>query len=525
MQVTVKRDKPETVVSDVLILFLWQATPPVARSPIALLDTRLEGLISDYIKSGDFSGSLNSTALLRSRDKIGAARVLLVGLGKAEKFQIDYVRQASATAVTAARKLGVSNVTLLPPACDLEPMALAQALAEGALMGLYTMKKYKTVTEENDKDRLSEVYVLANATTEKAYARGVERGHILAEAVNMARDLGNSPGNDVTPTYLAETAHAIAEGTSLQCRVLRQEDMQELNMGCLLGVAQGSEQPPAFIILDHAPQGTQEQPIVLIGKGLTFDSGGISIKPAANMEDMKMDMSGGATVLGTMQALARLKYPRRVMGLVPSSENLLNGKAVKPGDILKAMSGKTVEVINTDAEGRLILADALAYAVQELKPACMVDLATLTGAVVVALGSHATGMMGTDDTLMESIKSAGDRTGERVWQLPLFDEYSKQIKSDFADLKNVAANREAGSIIGGAFLKEFAGETPWVHLDIAGTAWTRENKPYIPKGATGVGIRLLVDTLEHMSTPAAPPAAATSKKAPTKSRAKVSAKA
>jgi leucyl aminopeptidase len=216
------------------------------------------------------------------------------------------------------------------------------------------------------------------------------------------------------------------------------------------------------------------------------------------MEDMKMDMAGGAAVLGTMQALARLDYPRRVIGLVPASENLPSGSAIKPGDILRAMSGKTVEVINTDAEGRLVLADALSYAVQKLNPACIIDLATLTGAVVVALGSHATGMMGTDEALMERLHAAGERSAERVWQLPLFAEYSKQIKSDFADIKNTGGGREAGSIIGGAFLKEFVGDTPWVHLDIAGTAWTRDGKPYMPKGATGVGIRLLVEALYDM---------------------------
>jgi leucyl aminopeptidase len=263
---------------------------------------------------------------------------------------------------------------------------------------------------------------------------------------------------------------------------------------------------------------------VLVGKGLTFDSGGISIKPAANMEDMKMDMSGGATVLGTMQALAYLRYPRRVVGLVPASENLPSGTAVKPGDILRAMSGKTVEVINTDAEGRLILADALSYAVQELKPACMIDLATLTGAVVIALGSQATGMMGTDEAMMARLREAGEHTAERVWQLPMFEEYSKQIKSDFADIKNTGG-REAGSIIGGAFLKEFVGDTPWVHLDIAGTAWTHENKPYVPKGSTGVGIRLLVETLEHLPAPPVPPKAQATAKATTKPKAKAKAKA
>jgi leucyl aminopeptidase len=273
-----------------------------------------------------------------------------------------------------------------------------------------------------------------------------------------------------------------------------------------------------LITLEHNPHGTSEAPIVLIGKGITFDSGGISIKPAANMEDMKMDMSGGAAVLATMQALAKLNYPRRVIGMVPASENLPSGTAVKPGDILRAMSGKTVEVINTDAEGRLVLADAIAYAVETYKPERMIDLATLTGAVVVALGSEATGMMGTDDEMMERLREAGDHSAERVWQLPLYEEYSKQIASEFADIKNVGG-REAGSIIGGAFLKEFAGATPWVHLDIAGTAWTTKGNPYVPKGATGVGIRLLVDALEAM------PKSTSKSKTGAKSGAKTSGKA
>jgi leucyl aminopeptidase len=421
---------------------------------------------------------------------------------------IDALRQASATAATAARRLGVSSVALVPPGGDMTPGEIGQVLTEGALLGLYTLKKYKTAAENEDKDNLRELSILASgSTTQRALESGVQRGQILAEAVHMARDLSNSPGNEVNPSYLAKQAQEIAAQTTLRCHVLDIDGIREYQMGCLLGVAQGSEQPPAFIILEHAPTGAQEKPIVLVGKGITFDSGGISIKPAANMEDMKMDMSGGAAVLGTMQALAHLKYPRRVVGLVPASENLPNGNAVKPGDILRAMSGKTVEVINTDAEGRLILADALAYAIQELQPACIIDLATLTGAVVVALGSQATGMMGTDKVMMDRLRAAGEYSAERVWELPLFEEYSKQIKSDFADIKNVSSNREAGSIIGGAFLKEFVGDTPWVHLDIAGTAWTRENKPYMPKGATGVGIRLLVKALEDMAEDT-PPAAA-----------------
>jgi leucyl aminopeptidase len=404
---------------------------------------------------------------------------------------------------------------MLPPACDVPASDIGQAITEGALLGLYSLKKYKRTAGNDTPDNLRDLHILASeGNAQQDLANGIERGRILAEAVNMARDLINCPGNEVNPSYLAETAKTLAKRTSLHCKILHKQDMEKLAMGCLLGVAQGSEQPPVLIQLEHAPKGATGAPIVLIGKGITFDSGGISIKPAASMEDMKMDMAGGAAVLGTMQALAQLNYPRRVIGLVPASENLPSGTAVKPGDILRAMSGKTVEVINTDAEGRLILADAISYAVQQFKPACIIDLATLTGAVVVALGNHATGMMGTDDAMMERLRAAGVRSAERVWQLPLFDEYSQQIKSDFADIKNVAGSRDAGSIIGGAFLKEFVGDTPWVHLDIAGTAWTRDGKSYMPKGATGVGIRLLVETLHDLEpSPATPP----SKKARAKS--------
>src|SRR6266446_2916383 len=468
MQVVVKRDKPELVATAVLAVFLRQERTLPSKSVVAQLDARLDGRIRDYLDSGDFSGVLNSTALVRTGGAIQAPRLLLVGLGKPEAFTIDALRQASATAATAVRRLGVSSVALVPPAGDVEPAEVGQALTEGALLGLYTLKKYKTTSENGDKDNLRELSILASGSTmQRALESGVQRGQILAEAVNMARDLSNSPGNEVNPSYLAKQAQEIAAKTTLHCHVLDVDGIREHQMGCLLGVAQGSEQPPAFIILEHAPKGSQEKPIVLIGKGITFDSGGISIKPAANMEDMNMD-----------------------------------------------------------AEGRLILADALAYAVQELKPACMIDLATLTGAVVVALGSQATGMMGTDKTMMDRLRAAGEYSAERVWELPLFEEYSKQIKSDFADIKNVSSGREAGSIIGGAFLKEFVGDTPWVHLDIAGTAWTRENRPYIPKGATGVGIRLLVKALEDMAEGVTQPTAKGEKsKAAAKPKAKAAAKA
>jgi leucyl aminopeptidase len=502
MKVTVKRDQFDKAQVDVLIVPIYQDTPLEAESPAAQLDDRLDGLLSDYLDSRDFSASLNSTTLLRTRGTIPTPRVLLVGLGQPEGFTADHLRQASASAATAVQKLGVATMAMLLPASKLDAAIQAQAVAEGALLGLYSLKTYKTKgSESDDKTQLRELQLLASdERVQQQIKQGVKRGKIIASAVSLARDLSNSPGNDINPSYLAKTAKQMAKQTSLTCTILSEDDMKKLKMGCLLGVAQGSVQPPVLIMLDHAPNGTDETPIVLVGKGITFDSGGISIKPAANMEDMKMDMSGGAAVLGTMQALAELEHPRRVVGLVPASENLPSGAAIKPGDIIRAMSGKTVEVINTDAEGRLVLADALCYAVEHLQPERMIDLATLTGAVVVALGAHASGMMGTDEDMMAILKTSGEQTAERVWQLPLYEDYSKQIKSDFADIKNVGG-REAGSITGGAFLKEFVGDIPWVHLDIAGTAWTRASHPYIPKGATGVGIRLLIDALETLLMP------------------------
>jgi len=503
MKVTVKRDKFDEAQVDVLIVPIYQDTPLEAESSAAQLDDCLNGLLRDYLDSRDFSAALNSTTLLRTRGAVPTPRVLLVGLGKPDVSTVDHLRQASASAATAVQKLGVATMAMLLPASKLDLATQAQAVAEGALLGLYALKMYKTTeeSESDDKTQVRELQLLAaDESVQQKIKQGVKRGKVIAKAVSLARDLSNSPGNDVNPSYLAKTAKQMAKQTSLTCTILSQDDMKKLKMGCLLGVAQGSAQPPVLIMLDHAPNGTSETPIVLVGKGITFDSGGISIKPAANMEDMKMDMSGGAAVLGTMQALAELEHPRRVVGLVPASENLPSGEAIKPGDIIRAMSGKTVEVINTDAEGRLVLADALCYAVEHLKPERMIDLATLTGAVVVALGAHASGMMGTDEDMMAILKTSGEQTAERVWQLPLFEDYSKQIKSDFADIKNVGG-REAGSITGGAFLKEFVGNIPWVHLDIAGTAWTRASHPYIPKGATGVGIRLLIDALEALLKP------------------------
>jgi leucyl aminopeptidase len=329
--------------------------------------------------------------------------------------------------------------------------------------------------------------------------RGVEEGSVLADSVLLVRDLGNEPGNVATPTFLAEKAKAIASAHGLKVQVLEEADMKALGMGALLGVAKGSEEPAKLIVLTYEPsrRGGRVPTVAVVGKGLTFDSGGISIKPAAQMEEMKFDMCGGAAVLGILQAVARLRVPLRVVGLVPASENLPDGASYKPGDVLRAMNGTTIEVVNTDAEGRLILADALAYATSRLRPRpdAVVDLATLTGACVVALGNARCGLVSNDDRLAERLERASEGSGDAVWRLPIEDAYRERIKSVYADIRN-SAGREAGALTAAAFLERFVGGVPWAHLDIAGTAWTDQAKGVHSKGATGFGVRVVVRMLQ-----------------------------
>ncbi|MCP4717239.1 MAG: leucyl aminopeptidase, partial [Deltaproteobacteria bacterium] len=352
------------------------------------------------------------------------------------------------------------------------------------------------IKNDNGNKPLKEVTLLATDAGDAARARtAVRRAEIICRGTLLARDLVSRPSNSATPTFLAGTARRVARKHGLACKVLDEKQAFKLGMGSYLSVARGTDEPARFIVLEYKPKRQKATATVaLIGKAITFDSGGISLKPPGGMEEMKTDMAGGAAVLGAMQAVAALKLPVHVVGLVPATENLPSGHALKPGDIVKAMSGKTIEIISTDAEGRLVMADALHYA-KRYKPAAMIDLATLTGACVIALGNDASGIMGTDERLVARIRKAADATGEKVWQLPLWDEYREQIKSDVADIKNVGG-RAAGTITAGCFLKEFVDEIPWVHIDIAGTAWLKKDNPYTPKGASGVGVRLLVEMLE-----------------------------
>ncbi|MFQ5595642.1 MAG: leucyl aminopeptidase, partial [Anaerolineae bacterium] len=458
--------------------------------------------ITDLIAGGDIKGKLGETAVLYSRGAMPAPRVIIVGLGKSEGFDLEGVRKASAAAARRAGELGVERLATIVHGAGiggLEPLAAAQATVEGALLATYKFKELKTGEEENETTELTDLVVVeAGADKVDLIRQGAQAGEIVSRGVLLARNLGNRPANVATPTHLAETAQAIANETGLRCEILDEDQMRKLGMGAVLGVAQGSDEPARFIILEHNAGHDDLDTVVLVGKGLTFDTGGISIKPSQGMENMKFDMMGGAAVLGTMQAVGELDLPLHVVGLVPATENMPGGSADKPGDVLTALNGKTIEVINTDAEGRLILADGLSYA-QSLKPDAVIDLATLTGACMVALGRYATGLFTNNEELAGRVKAASQATGERVWPLPLYDEHKEEVKSDVADVKNTGEGRHGGASIGAAFLSNFVGDYPWVHLDIAPTGWTKKEKDYTTKGATGVGVRLLVRLLQDWS--------------------------
>lgn len=497
MNIEVKRGAIQEEQTELIVVNLFEdvAEPGGATGAV---DAALGGQITDLIASGDFKGKLNDTALLYTRGAIPAKRVLIVGLGKKEQFDVDKVRQVSATSARKARALGIAQyATILhgTGAAGLDAAQAAQAVAEGTVLSQYRFTQHMTEKKDAENGReLEKVSIVVwSEETVQAAKEGAAAGVQIAEAVNWARDLVNQPANFATPSILADEARRMAKAYGLKFQALGPAEMRTLGMGALLGVAQGSAQEPRFIILEHNGRGDDPAPIVLIGKGLTFDSGGISIKPSDGLEKMKGDMAGGAAVFGAMRAAAALKIPRRVIGLVPATENLPSGTAYKPGDVLKAITGKTIEVISTDAEGRLILADALGYA-QRYQPVGVVDLATLTGACIVALGTLAAGLFSKDDTLAARIEAAAKATNERVWRLPLWDEYAEQIKSDVADVKNTGG-RPAGSITAAKFLEKFAENMPWAHLDIAGPAATEKDAPYQPKGGTGFGVRLLVQML------------------------------
>lgn len=471
-----------------------------ASSELAMLasfeDSALPANVAALLEPNDYRGRAKETLLLYPRGALAPRRLLLVGLGKREAFTPETLRQAGALAVQKARELQAPDVAVgvqdeLPLPAD----AAAQAFAEGIELGAYRYWRYRTELPAEQTFQVKRVTVFSKAQEKQARA-GIETGQVIARGVTFARDLVNGPGFEMTPAKLGAEALALGKRLGLKVTVLDKAQLTKQGFGGILAVGQGSANDPRFIVMEYGAAKKGTPTICLVGKGITFDSGGLSLKPADAMETMKSDMGGASAVFGAMQIVAELKLPLHVVGLVSSAENMPSSTAYRPGDVVTTLSGKTIEVLNTDAEGRIVLADALFYA-QRYKPAAIVELSTLTGAVIIALGAHAIGMMGTNQALADQLNRAGNASGERVWQLPLWDEYREMIKSEIADLKNVGG-RAAGSITAGAFLAAFVGDYPFAHLDIAGTAWAdKPAKSYNAPGATGVGVRLLAEFLRH----------------------------
>ncbi len=461
-----------------------------AKRGLASLDEAVSGAVSRAMKLGDMRGRVSDEVLLYG-GKTGPRRVLLLGVGPAEALTPEVVRRMAGRAVRAAERLRLSSLTLSLDALPGMPDELrAQSAAEGASLAAWRFRELKAPTEDEPAVDVEAVDLIGGGNHE-ALEKGAIAGAIIGRAANFARTLQSRPGNMATPTHLAEEATRVARSVDLGITVFDEARMYEEGMHAILAVSRGSQEEARFIILEYRGGAKKDAPLVLVGKGLSFDAGGISLKPAEGMENMKFDMSGGAAVIAAMQAIAELGVRANVVGLVPSSENLPSGNALKPGDVIGTLAGKTVEVINTDAEGRLILADALTYGAR-MRPAAMVDCATLTGGVVIALGHHTSAVFGNDDALVAEVTAAGEASGERLWRLPLWEVYEKQLESTTADFQNVGG-RPASTITAAVFLAEFVGDAKWAHLDIAGTAYGDGDVPYLRKGGYGVPTRLLVE--------------------------------
>ena len=488
MQVRIAQDAPVVVRTGALVVPVF--TGGKLTGSATLVDTALKGALADVLASSEIKGKLAEVALVHAKDQ-PFKRVLLVGLGDADKFEPFMLARYAGAAVRYLGRRGISDIAIaLPPQVKGKETICGSFLAEGAITATFETTTYQKAPEK--RMAVQTVKLLG-----KGLEAGVKRGTTLGEAVNFARRLALTPASDMTPTILASEASKACKAVGLPVEVWNEARARKEGMGSFLSVAQGSAQPPKFIVMKYSGNPRSKDVLALVGKGITFDTGGISLKPADRMEEMKYDMSGGAGVIAAMTAIARLKPKVNVIGLVPATENMPGGKATKPGDIVRAMNGKTIEVINTDAEGRLILADALCYA-NKLGATQIIDCATLTGACVIALGHAASAAMGNDEALMKAFLKAAKPTGERYWEMPLYDDYVSQVRSDIADLKNTGG-RPAGSLTAGTFLKAFVDKTPWIHLDIAGTAYVDGEAAWQAKGPTGTPVRALVSYVESLA--------------------------
>jgi leucyl aminopeptidase len=492
MKVEVTARRVAEVPADALLIPLWQ-TPRVPRF-LADLDRALGGSIRRMLDQGDFKGKAGEVVVLPSSGKVRTRRIVLLGLGAEGTVGAEGFRRAAGLGVHALMgRKGRTGALVVPRTRRVSDSDAGQALAEGGTLGGYRFDRYRTSNElPRAPDSLT---LIADGRDRAVLRRGAKVGTILGESANLARDLSNEPGSVHTPAWLATRARALGKDVGARVRVLGPTELRREKMAGILTVGRGSEHPPRLIEFDYKPATVRRgsPTVALVGKGITFDTGGISLKPAATMAEMKHDMSGGAAVFGAVRAAALLGLPLHVVGLVAAAENKPGSRAYLPGDVIRSASGRTIEVLNTDAEGRIVMADAL-HRATSFKPDAIIDLATLTGACVVALGTHCSAAMGNDDGLLQRVRDAGERSGERIWPLPLWDEYKEQVQGEVGDLKNTSG-REGATITAGAFLSHFVGESPWIHLDIAGTAFTKKALPYCPVGATGVGVRLLVEMM------------------------------
>lgn len=487
MEFSIKNGSPEKLRTDCLIVGVFEGKKLTEAAK--LIDAATEKAVSAALKSGDLEGKAGGTLLLRQMAGVSAPRVMLVGLGKADEFSAPILRKAFRAALKAL-PAGVASVATDLASLAIKKVAVQQrvsALAEVALDATYQVNAVKE--KKTDPHPLKQVILLVEKADTAAAEIGLKQGEGLGKGVVLAKDLGNLPPNICTPVYLGKQAEKLAKDYGFKVEVLEQPDIEKLKMGSFLGVTRGSEEPPRFIVLQHLKGKKSQKPVVLVGKGITFDTGGISLKPGADMDEMKYDMCGAAAVLGVFKAIGELDLPFNVVGLIPTCENMPSGRATKPGDVLTSMSGQTIEVLNTDAEGRLILCDALTYA-ERFEPAAVIDIATLTGACVIALGHHPSGLFANNEALAKALLTAGETSHDRAWQMPLWDDYQSQLDSNFADIANIGG-RAGGSITAACFLSRFAKKYDWAHLDIAGTAWKSGKE----KGGTGRPVPLLVTYL------------------------------
>ncbi len=487
----------ETLATQTLVISLFEDTELSGLA--ATVNQVMDGQIQAVVDAHDFRAKRNEVTVLYNNKPDFAQRVILVGLGKKEQFTLDTVRQVASSAVLKARDLGVKQLHSVIHGHGIGGIDLqrcAEAAVEGTLLGLYRFHELKTQLDNIREDPTSLTLFVEDPQNIEQVNNGVTNGRIIAESTMLARNLVNRPANIATPSHFAETAKELTQFTSLKCTIIEKPELELIGMHTFLSVNQGGAQPAKLIILEYIPELADAPTIVLAGKGITFDTGGISLKPSLNMEKMKGDLGGAAAVIGAMQAVSQMQLPVHVIGLMPVTENMPDALATKPGDVVTSLKGLTVEIINTDAEGRLILADTLTYA-GEYKPDAIFDVATLTGGRIIALGDEAAAVLG-DAVLISKLQTAGENVGERVWPLPLFEEYSDSLNSDVADLRNIGRGRGASTIMGGMFLKKFVPDAiPWVHIDIAGLGIIDTDRNYTPKGGTGFGVRLLVELLRN----------------------------